>query len=763
MWTGKGLVSWALNELGVGKNLITGRLVKSAAFSLHANHANANGMDPLEALMAAGADAKAEEEGWGIEVSLGLKQAAMHVPTPAAPAPAPTQVRPTVASSSSSPALTSGFHHAAHPAVPRRSFHAPGPVMPIPAIPSRVATATAGPSAPTSSRRAPNSTPARQPPATTSRSKAGSTTSRKKRAAPPSRHLNTVDTNANARASTSNPNAANDLPFEIPRHVYDNPELLTKEQAERLIASPLFLDRISQMTGHPLVPKMKRERDDDTLNGGLGSAKKPRFLRTDADGQSTSMCYNCGRVKSYVWRQLTLDDGNVVTICNGMSAQLLPACIRDCRADMTLACGLYKNRHGHMRPPSMWEGVDDEVKTLRLGGQTQTQAAAAASAAPSSDIDMPATRVDSASASAFKRTMSSVVNKDAKRIASLRKPNVPLPRPTPLSKPMPMTSPPRGSASATKTVPHAHAHPNGISAPPPLPMAASSPAVKTRHTVKTEPTQEDHDEFDPNESPGTAIRRILGTNMPLQSLDMPLSDDIEGGRGGASRQEQGDTVDWSSTDISTFFNLDSFEMPAGPDGHGHGARPPASHSHQPQPPPFARTHSTRMAYTHTGGGGGSSASTGEEDDVLSQLFNRTSSIGAFDGIGSSPRPMPFDFSQLPPSSPPVSASDLDLGHSVLLLSSPGSGSASASPNIPPPLAPHPHVRTSPEKDRKSSLKHSFTPEQYTWSDDASSGEVAEHMLGHTHSFHAQTQTQQQHQQQSIDADDFMAFFNGLTN
>lgn len=105
------------------------------------------------------------------------------------------------------------------------------------------------------------------------------------------------------------------LPFEIPRDVYNNPDLLTKEQAERLIASPLFLDKISQMTGHPLVPKIKREREDDTTN--LGSGKKPRFSRTDADGESKSMCYNCGRVQSFVWRQMTLDGGEVVTVCNG--------------------------------------------------------------------------------------------------------------------------------------------------------------------------------------------------------------------------------------------------------------------------------------------------------------------------------------------------------------------------------------------------------------------------------------------------------------
>jgi hypothetical protein len=91
--------------------------------------------------------------------------------------------------------------------------------------------------------------------------------------------------------------------------------LLTKEQAERLIASPFFLDKLSEMTGHPLVPKVKREREEDGSVGSNGhSAKKSR--KSDGEGEQTK-CYNCGRVKSYVWRQLALDDNNTVTICNG--------------------------------------------------------------------------------------------------------------------------------------------------------------------------------------------------------------------------------------------------------------------------------------------------------------------------------------------------------------------------------------------------------------------------------------------------------------
>lgn len=314
VWTGKGLVSWALNELGVGKNLITGRLVRNADFG---RVLRGQDMSPLEALMAGHVDGTGAQEAWGIEVSLGLKNATSgsfgftpasqaHHAISRQPSPLVHAVSPHNTPSHPSSSADHRFQHPVHPPVPRRAV--PAPHVPI-----------AGPSAPTpqpQSRRLPNSTPAPTMP-----SRKPAPASKKKRPTPPSsRHLASVDTNANGRrgSGTKPPASAGrpaDLPFEIPRHVYDNPDLLTKEQAERLIASPLFLDKISQMTGHPLVPKIKREREEEP--DSIGSAKKPRFSRTDADGESTSKCYNCGRVKSYVWRQLTLDDGVVVTICNG--------------------------------------------------------------------------------------------------------------------------------------------------------------------------------------------------------------------------------------------------------------------------------------------------------------------------------------------------------------------------------------------------------------------------------------------------------------
>ena len=693
---------------------------------------------------------KSEEESWGIEVSLGLKDTTNGTLgfAPAHSQAAVISRQPSPVIPISSPvvhASSSNGHHfqrPAHPAVPRRSV--PAPHAPV-----------AGPSVPTPQRRLPASTPARPTPQSQPTRVKAVPTTKKKRPTPPSRHLASVDTNSKhaSTSKTRHPAAPQaNLPFEIPRHVYDNPDLLTKEQAERLIASPLFLDKISQMTGHPLVPKVKREREDE---GHLGSVKKPRFSRTDADGESTSKCYNCGRVKSYVWRQMTLDDGNVVTICNGESPHFITYDV----SLIAAACGLYKNRHGHMRPPSMWEGVEDEVKTLRLGGKTPAPQ-------PSSEMDMPATRLDSV----FKRTLSAAVDKDAQRIASLRKPSIP--RPTQMStRSGPMTSPPRGSASAAKGVRNTSR--TFDTRPASSPGGYALPASDAHPATHSQVTKVEQVEFDPNESPNTVIRRILGTDIPLQSLEMPLSDD--------GRDTPAHSLDWSATDISTYFDVGSFEMEmsAGPNG-ARALRSPSP------PPPFHRTSSSaaskRRAYTHHH----QPSESDKEDDVLSQLFNRTSSIGPLDSS-----PAPFDFSQLPPSSPPASThgpssdiADLELGHSHLLLSSP----SSVSPLGVSPIDRNGN-RVSP--DKKSGLKHSFTPQheqyQHPQSDNSqqeqgetksappeyqlediwsnfkmndgqglgmgigmeSSGAVAEHLLGG--------------HQGDTDTDDFMALFNSLTN
>jgi hypothetical protein len=408
-----------------------------------------------------------------------------------------------------------------------------------------------------------------------------------------------------------------------------------------------------------------------------------------------------------------------------------------------------------MRPPSMWEGVDDEVKTLRLGP-------ASSKAMPSSEIDIPlaAQRLDSG----FKRTMSAVVEKDAKRIAGMKQPPAAVRKSN-----MAMTSPPRGSKSAVKNARHSHSQqPAGPSYQ--VPASSPGPFTNTRQQSQSQSQSRtpahNHSSlqqafvFNPDDSPNTTLNKIIGASMPMQSLDMPLSDDHD--------ENQRQTMPWqhnfnNMTPANTHMNTEErFEMSAGP----HGATALKS----PSPPPtFHRTSSTASKRRfHTGHGSGSA---GDEDDVLSQLFNRTSSIGP---LGSSPAP--FDFSALPPSSPPASNGpssdiDLDLGHSAMLLSSPDI------PSPPMPIqAQEKFRRISPERTKsKTTLNQSFTsndlstakeePPSYDYEIEElwsklqsqyesqagmeSSGQIAEGLMNST-----QSQSQQ---------DDFLALFNSLTN
>ena len=299
-----------------------------------------------------------------------------------------------------------------------------------------------------------------------------------------------------------------------------------------------------------------------------------------------------------------------------------------------------------MRPPTLWEGVDEDVK--------------AKSKKDGAEPERPASRIDSAhktpsssgsgyggcgggdgGGGGFKRTLSSVVEQDAKRIASMKlnKAGSSLRH---SFKPAPMTSPPRASGSATKGVRNARwnggagagaSSPGGWAEPmhpPPQSTDNFNPIPPTPRRV----VQPDHTV---QESPNTAIRRILGADTTMQSLEMPLSDD--GGAAAATKGNQQDSstsmFDWN-TDLSAFFDVEGFSLLAHP--------------------------TTDILGATTGSAVPKSEEGTEGDDVYSQLFNRTSSAM----MESSPTP--FDFSQLPPSSPPLMSSHLP--HSALLLSSP---------------------------------------------------------------------------------------------
>lgn len=305
-----------------------------------------------------------------------------------------------------------------------------------------------------------------------------------------------------------------------------------------------------------------------------------------------------------------------------------------------------------MRPPPLWDGVDEDVYRKKKDDEEVSRASRIDHVARTpSGLPAPLARMTASSPASssggFKRTLSAVVNQDAKRIAAMKSTSSIGPSALSQShKPAPMTSPLRSRSTAPTMPSHHHVEKPSVRNTKwndnPA-VAASSPGgwVEPMH-----PAAPPSDNFNPlpptpkrqgramppipEESPNTAIRRILGTDANMPSLDLPLSDDAPSANNVVSNNgTNGSTnpFDWG-TDLSAFFDVEGYAL----NHPSNGAVPSIK--------------------TET-----------DEDDALSQLFNRTSSAM----IESSPSVVPFDFSQLPPSSPPMPS---DLPHSALLLSSP---------------------------------------------------------------------------------------------
>ena len=221
-------------------------------------------------------------------------------------------------------------------------------------------------------------------------------------------------------------------------------------------------------------------------------------------------------------------------------------------------------------------------------------------------------------------------------------------------------------------------------------MPASSPGWRgsASHTPPEAP-QPDGDDFNPVQrsassavidTPNTTIRKILGPlSSPAMGRDQAqaLSDGSDVGQANKNMMSSATEIDWG-VDLSQFFNLDGFSLP--PDTLAQSdytqalvQRPTASTGHVQSD--FEPSHNDAQPHGMSEG----------SDDVISQLFNRTSSVG-YD----SSSPARFDFSTLPPSSPPMIPSDLP--HSALLLSSPD-------------MSPW-ERKTSPAK---STIKSAYTP------------------------------------------------------
>ena len=555
VWTGKGLVSWALAEAGDGKSLITGRILRNRSFaSASAPAADVSGLEALVAM----AD-QPSEEAWGIEVAIALK--------------------------SGMPGLSGS-----------------GPL-------AATMSTESGPSrriSPLSPARTVKATPHGRHPDARARTGSG------KRKAGLTDRVETsgifAESSPGPRPAYARTETARSFPDDIPASVYDNPHSLTKAQAERLIQSPAFLAKLEKLTGQPL----KRVREGEASREPYSKiARKDAKIPLRGESGHTPKCYNCGRTKSAVWRQKVLDDGKSVRVCNGERTSR--------GAILMTACGLYWNKCRMMRPPALWDLVDADVEA-RPGGRK---------ASISDSVETP--QSDGATLaeppSGFKRTLSSVVNNDAERIAASRAKKS---RAEGHPRLAPITSPIRASTSAVKSVRNTKWNADAPAASSPGGWAETPQAAeRTGNAAIT------------LESPNTVIRRILGDEF-TKAMNAPASD-------GATSQTS--AIDWS-TDFSTLFDLPTDQVP--------------------------------------------DQSTSDADEILTQLFNGTSSAPP-----TSPH-VAFDFSQLPPSSPPAMPSDPPQPHQ--LYSSPILSDAySVSP------ADYPTSRSSPGKG-KSKLKHGFTPE-----------------------------------------------------
>ncbi|EIW70517.1 hypothetical protein TREMEDRAFT_61019 [Tremella mesenterica DSM 1558] len=606
VWTGKGLISWALDEPGQGKNLITGRLIRSREFT---RIIKTQGMNPMEALMIF---EEWEEESWGIEISLGLKSGTsgsfgIH-----------PQIREVMAMDNDL----------------RRSSSSPSSEA-EPIVVSHSSTRKSYDTSSTHERvREPSPEKERKsesPDATPRASALVKRQSSVKRKSEPRKRLASVDVNRSSSRSgvEGQSSDSESFPKDLPAEAYTKPEHLTKEQAQRLLESPAFLGLLEKLTGEPVGGKRKAEGHV----GGSSKKVKPNPKSEGKKDENTLKCYNCGRTKSAVWRQKTMEDGKSVRVCN--------------------ACGLYWNKLGQMRPPTLWQGVDEDVRAFSKKKETQTPPAPRmdAHSAPSTSHQLhnhhnrhSTSSTSSLNVSGFKRTLSVVAEKEAQRIASLRT----KPRQTSnlhLSTKPTMTSPIRGptpsrSLRNSRWNPDAH--------------GASSPGGWAQSMDVQIPNNEGFNPVDytesrgiletiEDESPNAAIRRILGTDMALQALQMPLSDDTK------------HSSSWE-TDLSHFFQI----------------------------PTDANTSSDQLRPHES-----------SDDDALSLLFHRTSSHDVF--RSSSP---PFDFSQLPPSSPPAMPSSLS--HSALLDSSPEYSPAEPSPDISKtPRKNNPKMSLTPRSARKA--------------------------------------------------------------
>lgn len=351
-----------------------------------------------------------------------------------------------------------------------------------------------------------------------------------------------------------------------------------------------------------------------------------------------------------------------------------------------------------MRPPSMWQGVDDDIKHHN---KEKKNAPPKAAATPTPEL--PSSPAFGSTSGGFKRTLSAVAEQDAKRIATQRsRPNVK----SGLSasvKPVPATSPVRPLNTTRHAV--SRGARSSISIPALQPVAASSPGFAPAPHMTLAPASSpprNARSSRPEQPTRTSPRRRASVAQAepqpvgVESLAMPLSDDMADG-GNAVVAD----ADWS-TQLSALL--------------GPGAVTGAQMGHADAQIDPASTSSSGEKRKRAEDNKGREPSASSEDDLLSQLFEAETGPET-----SSPAFTKFDFSQLPPSSPPLMPT---ADYSTLLSSpdnSPSSaveqspedhvsiGGAAASGSASATAGTMPLRRRSPRKAARSGLSHSFTP------------------------------------------------------
>lgn len=620
VWTGKGLVSWALDEPGVGKSLITGRLVRRAEFASVAT-ASA-GVSALEALVAAHKNVDADGAAWGIELCVGLKPGSSGT-GPAFPGPLHASVED--GSAAGVPVFPDGL---------------PLPVHAPPQMPSSSASYSDMSATPTQDKpKLPRGRPLGK------KKKAAAAAAEREK-------LQQRDQNVPIRpaltpasrpippspaiAQQPSSSRSDETSMGIPAEIYAKPETMTKDQAQRLLESPAFLNMLEQLTGAPIKSATEKARAEaearaaEASSSSSGSKKRPspdqggpapkrRYgaRQTPLAGTATR-CYNCGTTKSSVWRTKKVED-KMERVCN--------------------ACGLYYNKTKTMRPPTLWSTIPPDPPS------EDTRAAQGQGQSP------------------FKRTLTQAVENDARRIAANSKA-----RQTRAAARAPKSGAAGGGGAGT----------GPLTSPPRAPANAQVRNTKFAESAAAAASSPGGWAQPPSEAP----RRVLA-DVAEQNLAMPLSDDAP-----------------APTWDGTFFDMDGFGMkPAS------AATPNATPCPTTKSP---RRHSeadvSSVVRARTSITEQPAAAASSEDDVFSQLFQRTSSaasLGDLHSLASSP----FDFSQLPPSSPPAMPS---LPHSALLLSSPSGSPHHQSPLDPSPRDSECSKPSPPNLPQPSALRHSVT-------------------------------------------------------